>query len=41
VPLYSPLEKLKEVLFKNESVLKQYSIEKDSVRELYQQSVFF
>ena len=35
VPIYSPLEKLKEVLYKNESVLKQYSIEKDSVRELY------
>lgn len=39
VPIYSPPEKLKEVLFKNESVLKQYSIEEDSVRELYRQSV--
>lgn len=41
VPIYSPPEKLKEVLFKNESVLKQYSTEEDSVRELYRQSVVF
>ena len=39
VPLYSPQEKLKEVLFKNESVLKQFSSQKDSIRELYQNSL--